>query len=178
MYLNHVALPILYQVLTTTALSLGIVHPDSLFQDHNTTSARLQRPNPSNGYYVECERVRDPPLPGLNPFNCIVARPFICAWLANLRPETYAVENWLWMERPGCALGFFLPRFQHGEPLELPTEEECNRDIYGAIIEQCAYDSRYNVGSINVVQLPRGHGQPGEPMTEGFARYAMAPQQL
>ena len=34
MHLHHVALPILYQVLITTALSIDITHPDSLLQDH------------------------------------------------------------------------------------------------------------------------------------------------
>lgn len=88
MYLHHVTLPILYQVPITTALSIDITHPGSLLQDHNTTSVRLPRPNPTNRYYVDCERVSDQALAGLNPSNCLVAAPSICDRLAKLRPGT------------------------------------------------------------------------------------------
>lgn len=88
MHLHHVTLPILCQVLITTALSIDITHPDSLLQDHNTPSVRLPRPNPTNRYYVDCERVSDQALLGLNPSNCLVAAPVICDRLAKLRPGT------------------------------------------------------------------------------------------
>lgn len=180
MHLHHVTLPILYQVLITTALSIDITHPNSLLQDHNTTSVRLPRPNPTNRYYVDCERVSDQPLPGLNPTNCLDLAPMVCDLLANLRPALItAEERWVWFERPGCALGYFLPRAYQRHPRELlPSEVECNNDIFGAIIQRCALDSRYNAGSINVESLPKGRDQPGAAMTEGFPRYALAPAGL
>ena len=178
MHLNHVTLPILLQVLTTTALSIHITDPVSLFQDRNTTSIRLPRPNPTNRYYVECERVSDPGLPGLNPSNCLVAVPLICDWLANVKPGHFGVERWIWIERPGCALGYFVPRNDEHQALVLPSEEECNKDVYGEIIERCAFDSRYNTGSINVERLPKGREDPGRGMTYGFPRYVMAPASL
>lgn len=178
MHLNQVTLPILYQVLTTAALSIDITHPDSLFQDHNTTSFRLPRPNLTHRYYVDCERLSDQALPGLNPSNCLTAAPVVCDALASLRPTTTLVERWIWLELYGCALGYFLPLAYRRRELELPSEEECNRDIYGAIIAQCAFDSRYNAGSINVESLPKGRDRPGQAMTEGYPRYALAPAEL
>ena len=142
MHLHRVTLLILYQVLITTALSIDITHPNSLLQDHNTTSLRLPRPNPTNRYYVDCERVSDQGLPGLNPSNCLELAPVVCDHLANLRLGPVS-ERWVWIERSGCALGYFLPRAYQRHPRELlPSEVECNNDIYGAIIERCALDSR------------------------------------
>ena len=64
-------------------------------------------------------------------------------------------------------------------PDRLPGDlEDCENDIYGAMIEQCGSRSQYNVGSINVEQLPSGPAQPGRPMTEGYLRYIMAPIRL
>lgn len=59
----------------------------------------------------------------------------------------------------------------------LPSKEECERDIYGLIIERCAFRSQFNVGSINVESLPK-HPSPGLPMTDGYPRYIMAPEPL
>lgn len=78
---------------------------------------------------------------------------------------------------PGCALGYYLPVEYKGHPEKLPSKDECERDIYGVIIERCAFRSQYNVGSINVEQLPQGR-QRGLPMTEGYPRYIMAPNLL
>ena len=182
MHLNHVALPILHQVLITTALYIDITHPASLFQENNTNnnndtaSVRLPPPDPTNRYYVECERVSDQasrPFPGLNPSNCLQAVPSICHGLTVFGH----VERWIWAEWTGCALGYFLPRTYRRQG-QLPTEEECSNDIYGAIIQRCAFDSRFNAGSINVERLPIGPEDSGRPMTEGFPRYAMAPKRL
>ena len=179
MHLQYDTLLVLYQVLITTALSIDITHPNSLLQDHNTTSLRLPQPNPTNRYYVECERLSDEGLPGLNPTNCLDLAPMVCDLFANLRPPVAVDERWVWFERPGCALAYFLPGAYQRHPRELlPSEVECNNDIFGALIERCALDSRYNAGSINVQSLPKGRDQPGEAMTEGFPRYALAPARL
>lgn len=39
-------------------------------------------------------------------------------------------------------------------PERLPSKDECELDIYGLIIERCAFRSQYNIGSINVERLP------------------------
>ena len=184
MHIQPVILPILLQALTsTTALVIDITHPTSLSQDHNTntdTAPHLQPSNISDRYYVECEHVTYPrhsQHTGLNPSNCLSVAPIICDLLSKLRPASLVTEKWLWASQTGCALGYYLPEGYEHRTEEIPGKEECIRDIYGMIIERCASRSQYNVGSINVEQLPMGR-EVGLAMTEGYPRYVMAPRRL
>lgn len=138
----------------------------------------LQYTNLTDRYYVECDRIYDPQLPGLNPSHCLLTVPQICTTLSQLGRATLLTQVWRWEAAigpsPGCALGYYLPVEYKSHPEKLPSKDECERDIYGLIIERCAFRSQYNVGSINAERLPQGR-QPGLPMTERYPRYIMAP---
>lgn len=184
MYIPNPVLTILLQILTTPSLAIDISAPNSLIQDQlvtpNTTllASQFQPPNPTDRYYVDCERVTSPPPPGLNPSHCLDAAPIICNRLTQTRPVQLVRKEWTWVELPGCALGYFLPgRSELPGPEGFPSTDECNGDIYGMIIERCGFRSQYNTGSINVAQLPEGT-DPGLPMTHGYPRYVMAPERL
>lgn len=61
--------------------------------------------------------------------------------------------------------------------LHIATSAECEVGIFLELVEKCAYDSRYNAGSINMAVLPTRESQ-GRPETEGTLMYAMGPQPL
>ena len=170
---------LLLQILPTSSLAIDTTSPSSLFQNQDTTPNttllfQLQLSNLTDSYYVECDRVTSPPPPELNPSHCLDAIPIICSKLTQTPPSHLMRREWIWVELPGCSLGYYLPETSGGV---IPSVEECKRDIYGLIIERCGFKSHYNVGSINVAQLPK-EDRPGLPMTEGYLRYVMAPERL
>ena len=181
MYIPHLALTVLLRVLTTSSLAIDISTPTSLFQADSvhpnaTFPASLhQTSNLTDRYWVECERVTYPQLPGLNPSHCLAAATRICDKLTQPPPPSLVRNSWRWVDLPGCSLGYYVPG--GFGPEELPSKDECSKDIYGLIIERCGLRSQYNAGSINVEQLPSFH-DPGLPMTEGYPRYVMAPERL
>lgn len=178
MNIHRPILTLLLQILPTSSLAIDTT-TSSLFQNQdtplNTTlPTQLQLSSITDRYYVECDRVTSPPPPELNPSHCLDAIPIICSKLTLTPPSDLRRRAWIWVELPSCSLGYYLPVTSGGV---FPSTEECERDIYGLIIERCGFSSQYNVGSINVAQLPKGW-EPGLPMTEGFARYIMAPERL
>lgn len=183
MHIQAVILPVILQVITitTTALVLHITHPTSLLQDHNatadSTTLHLQPSNLTDRYSVECElKTFQRPI-GLSPSDCLDAASYMCDWLSKIQPGTMMTETWVWLSRPHCALGYYLPGSYQHRAKDIPGEEECSRDIYGMIIERCAFRNQYNVGSINVEQWPSGH-YPGRALKEEYPRYVMAPKEL
>lgn len=85
---------------------------------------------------------------GLRPTNCDIAAAFLCVILASIEEDTY-YDKCIWYELSGCAVGYYLP-----DEAPEPSFLECNSRIFEEIIEQCATDSRFNAGSVNVRQLP------------------------
>lgn len=59
----------------------------------------------------------------------------------------------------------------------IPTSAECEVGIFLEMVEKCAYDSRWNAGSINVAELPSPQGE-GRPQIARALMYAMAPMAL
>lgn len=58
----------------------------------------------------------------------------------------------------------------------MPYQQQCE-STFGAVVEGCATDSRFNAGVVNVLVLP-GFAGPGEAVVQGKLRYAMAPERL
>ena len=179
MNIHNPIFTLLLQTLPTSSLAIDTTTPSSFFQNQNTAANttlpfQLQRSNLTDHYYVECDRVTSPPPPELNPSHCLDAIPIICSKLTLTPPSHLRREKWIWVVLPGCSLGYYIPATSGGM---LPSTEECEKDIYGLIIERCGFRSQYNVGSINVAQLPK-EDQPGLPMTEGYLRYVMAPERI
>lgn len=172
MYLLHLILLFLLQILPISILGLSIPPPASLLPENTLPTLQLQTSNLTARYYVECDRVSDPLTPGLNPSNCLSTVPIICTKLSQLGRATIMTRTWIWERtsiHSGCALGYYLPIEYQRDTQRLPCKEECERDIYGLIIERCAFRSQFNVGSINVESLPKNRS-PGLPMTEGLSR--------
>lgn len=156
-------------VLTGTSL----FHPNLTLPHHHYPVPS----NPNVRYFVECERVSVTRLPGLNPTNLRDSVPIVCEQISLLN-ATIVRGKWQWVDgKAGAALGYYFPINPAKGAGEVPDREQCERNIYGAIVERCAYKSWYNVGSINVAQLPT-HSEPGIPMTVGYPRYIMAPRSL
>lgn len=179
MYSLHLILILLLRALPTSSLAMDTTTPSSLSQDQNTAPNttlpfRLQPYNLTETYNAECARVTSPQLPELNPSRCLDAIPIICFELTQTPPSHVQRQRWIWVETPGCALAYYVPVTSGGV---LPSPEECETDIYGLIIERCAFRPQYNVGSINVAQLPK-NDDPGLPITEEYLRYLMAPGRL
>ena len=135
--------------ITTTALVLHITHPTSLLQDHNatvdTTALHPQSSNLTNRYSVECEHKTFQRSIGLSPSDYLEAATYMCDWFSKLEPGSMMTETWVWLSRPHCTLGYYLPRSYQHRAEDIPGDEECNRDIYGMIIEPCACRGHANL---------------------------------
>ena len=120
-------------------------------------------------YFVDCLKIRSPPLPALDPTVCTNSITLVC----NKLTFPHATRDaWIWIVETGCALGYFLPT-----GAEVPSKVECEQDIFTAMVEDCGTRSQYNVGTINVEELP-DLGGPGYPLTEGYPRYLLAPKRF
>ena len=121
-------------------------------------------------YPKTCFRITEPPQPGLQATKC---RGFLSiCWEAlhtsRLTPRT---NEWVWKDRGGCAMGFFLP-----DLAAAPDDGSCIR-AFEKLVEQCAHDSRFNGGGANVMIMPR-MGSDGFAIDASRARFAFAPTVL
>lgn len=123
-------------------------------------------------YTPRCHRVNSPGMPGLNPTNCETTAEIICQHFKPWPPSRGGspTNQWIWIEQPGCALAFYLP--EHG----FQGTKRC-LDIFSGLIDECAFDSRFNAGSINVAVLP-DFGQDGRAEDARFFMYLLAPERL
>ena len=80
-------------------------------------------------------------------------------------------DQWIWHEKVGCVIGYFLPRDG-----EVPSRVLCEQ-VFGEILDLCARNSRFNAGMANVLVVPDFSGD-GEAIREGEIRYMMAPERL
>ena len=60
---------------------------------------------------------------------------------------------------------------------EIPGVRECEREIYGAMVEKCAFNSPWNGGAINVKEVPKINSD-GEAVDERLGRFLFAPESL
>ena len=159
----------LLTVTTSFALNIPMDHPAIISLDSPTTYSTLT----TNHYHVQCTRITDPPQPGLQPTHCGFAIRNVCAKLhpEYLRPPPSPRDQWVWSDPlPGCSVGWFLPETSP-EPGGM-----CLATLW-AIFNECATDSRFNAGVVNVGVLPSASGS-GTGVEASAARYIMAPQQL
>lgn len=165
MHLRNVLLALLLGPFSVSSIRLP--HPFSLSLPHN-----LNLPHTLGvSYEPECHRIDDPPMTGLNPSHCEMASDIICQHLGSRPP----VNQWVWVEQPGCALGFWMPDFAWIVPSYwvVPSYKR----IYSRIIDKCVYDSRFNAGTVNVAYLPDS-SQNGTAIEGDKAMFLMAPGRL
>jgi len=166
-----ILLPLLLQFLAVPSSALT-TRPLNLL----TVGNRIRPFNlTENGYHVECVKITEPPQIGLNPTMCEAAVPIACGKLNFPQPERLVRDKWIWIEMPGCALGYYLP----AEPMpgRIPSKAQCEENIFGAIVEKCGTNSRFNAGNINVDDMPSFSGD-GLPLTPGYPRYVMAAERM
>ncbi len=136
-----------------------------------TSLKPLRRPLLNDWYTPQCHRLDSPGMPGLNPTNCVVAAEILCQRLKPYPPSRGPpIDEWVWIEQPGCAVAFYRPGNFYYEP------KNCQH-IFSGIISVCAHNSRFNAGSVNVAVLPN-FGQEGRAEYEGRNRYLLAPERL
>jgi len=171
-------LALFIHIFKTTSLALNNPIPNLLFPAQplkNLTSPFPLTTSLTTNDHITCAHV-DTPI-GLHPTYCSTAINIICQKLTENDPRILARDKWVWTELPGCALGYYLP--SETSPMLIPSSAECEVGIFLEMVEKCAYDSRFNVGSINVAELPSAEGK-GTAQTggDGVLRYALAPLAL
>ena len=118
---------------------------------------------------AHCTRIENPRSSGLDPN--------VCAQLAQATCIRFVVSprvdrnRWIWLEQPGCAYGYYLPR-----EAGMPTSDECH-EILGSIQSLCVRDERFNAGSVNVRDLPH-FADDGSATFDREGRWIMAPERL
>ncbi|KAL8680500.1 MAG: hypothetical protein Q9186_003299 [Xanthomendoza sp. 1 TL-2023] len=126
-----------------------------------------------NAQPIQCHRLptSDPPPPGLQPTTCAQLAESKCDSIPRIQPAQIRRSEWVWNEVEGCALGFYFP-----PDAPIPTREECNEIFYG-LIEECAFQSRWDAGAVNVGEWP-DFAQEGTAVEEGENRFILAPWRL
>ena len=153
---------------TALTIAIDITKPASLFQLQNITLPHplLMRHN------LECHMLtQTPPLVGLNPTNCEKAAEITCQRMASRPPASLVREKWIWIELPGCAIGYYLQEEQ-----DIPNQHRCDL-VLDNIVENCARNSSVNSGTNNVMLMP-DFAQDGMPISVEDAMWVMAPERL
>ena len=116
-----------------------------------------------------CHSVTSPTMPSLNYHNCRRAYHESCFQFAI---KTTRRHEWVWTERPGCAVAYHILDEQFH--LDLIT---C-LDRFVRLIDDCFVgQSRVNAGAFNVRKWPDAH-QEGLPEESRDAMLVLAPERL
>ena len=170
---NTLLISTLLESLLITPFALTIPSLDSLIPTSNTAAPipNTNRPNSHlnvTALLPECYFVTEPPMGAFSRVKCAFLAEDTCSNLSSRGPE--ARGTWIWSEISGCALGYYLP---HRAPV--PSQHECEYGIFQPIRFECATDGRYNVGSLNVEQLP-DFGSDGTGVLPRVGRYLWRPR--
>ena len=139
----------------------------------NYTSA-INQTNPPN--YIECQKINRPNLPAPDTAVCKEIIRAACEPFNPDFPFPVWRDRWVWRSLEGCSLAFYMPG-DVDKPL-IPSVDECQRNIYGAMVEKCVQRTdQYNVGTINVHISPDPSWE-GLPLVDSFPRYLMAYEEL
>ena len=162
MYLLYIAVLTLLYTLPTLSAPANPSIPHRLMDD--------------SPYHPRCRTATRPPpdpLPNLHPTVCESLIPIVCSWVTPGPDHLAYRDRWIWANKEGCALGYYSP-----QAAELPEEVECQFLIYKALVDKCAFDSRFNAGGINVGEMP-GLGIAGTAAEDDSAnRYFFASMPL
>ena len=171
--------PILFASLLfpPTILSLAIEPFSVSFNTHNITLFNQSQPaNQANDYMGDCSFLRDrPDVPNFYEDSCIEAIPVTCSKLTYYEPHLLVRDRWIWTNLPGCSLAYYVPMAVHRR--DIPTNEECQVQIYEYLVHKCVPWPHYNLGTINVLSPPLPHDS-GEAFLPHYPRYLVSPKQL
>lgn len=136
------------------------------------SSPPIPRPVPllTASYPKTCFHITEPPQPALSPTLCcgILGLCWQMLHTSRLTPRT---NQWIWRDREGCALGFFLP------DLAAAPDDGSGVRAWRELVEQCANYSRYNGGGANGLIMPSLESD-GFAIDADRARFAFAPTLL
>ena len=160
-----------------TILSLAIEPFSISFNSRNITL--LNQSGSSNrtfAYRAECALIHNrPDLPNFHEDACTEAIPFACGKLTDFEPQFLVRDRWIWTNRPGCSLAYFVP--MAAEPASIPTKQECEAQVYGYMVKECVSSHIWDLGTINVFSPPTP-GDSGSAFLQDYPRYLVSSKQL
>ena len=169
-------LPLLLYALRASSLSIEPASFSFAVQyNHllNYTSAINQTNAPKN---IDCLKINRPDLPAPDPTVCTEIKRAACEPFSPDFPFPVLRNQWVWRSLEGCSLAFYMPRDVRTSLF--PSVDECQRNIYGAMIKKCAQRTGpYNVGTINI-NTPPDPSTEGLPLVDGYPRYLIAYEEL
>ncbi|KAI4241311.1 MAG: hypothetical protein L6R40_004617 [Gallowayella cf. fulva] len=159
MHLTESFLSILVGLSAVTSMRIHLPH--FLFPLNSTIAHYL-----ADQDEPQCHSIDAPTMPGLTPTNCGWVADVVCYELT----QSSARDKWIWNERPGCAIGFWMPQRRYVDIVNCPQ-------ILKSIIAKCAFNSKYNAGTVNVAELP-DFSQDGSSEHHDRVAWLLAPERL
>ena len=108
--------------------------------------------------------------------NCDLTTTDICK---KIQSKHSPRGRWIWSSigGAGCAMGYWLPRYNGSAPP--PDTTRCEEGIYGTMLERCTslednYFGVSNIAAVNLRQLPSTNGT-GMQVNVGYPSYIIAP---
>ena len=150
---------------TSTFASYIPPHTPTILPNHITPPGPLGRV-----YNNTCFDITEPAQPDLNPNRCSGILQ-VCIDLQRSAHYNPPINQWIWRDRHGCALEWFLPSVEASS-----DARDCPSAFY-ALIEHCAHDPRFTSGGANVLTMP-GLESDGVAINASGARFAFAPTVL
>ncbi len=172
----HSILPLLAHAIGAVSLSIDPPSFNFAVQYNNLlnhTSAINQTYHP---YDIECHYISDPYIPAPDIEVCKQAIPTACQQFSPHFPFVVLRNEWTWISFEGCTLAYYMP--DDIPRSHFPSTDECEEQIYEAIIDRCTHArGRYNVGTMNVITPPTPGGE-GLPFKSAYPRYLIAFEEL
>lgn len=132
------------QVLSTSPLSLDPPAPNLLLVPQNSRNfaqfSPLTTTSPNNDH-INCVRV-DSGI-ALDPTYCLPAISTICRELIEQGFSGLVRDEWIWVEMPGCALGYFIPEGMLEIMMRKSNQNSLPSDHFGESI--CSYFEHFHV---------------------------------
>lgn len=111
--------------------------------------------------------------------KCPVTIPAICAQLSASANGQGPTDAWVWSgkeaveDHHGCVMGFWMPKNVLEQKALVPTPEECETNVYGAMAKA---GEGGLMGSVNLQQWPDRLGATGEAVDAGRISFLMISQ--
>jgi len=124
-----------------------------------------------NYYGVQCQNDNTGYI--LNQTTCLNAMATICLQISGMQGSAYQTnDKWIWSTwENNCTFGYWLP--SNGAPA--PSFQRCYEQIVAPINEACTQEAGWNVGSVNLRELPV-KGSTGSPVDGSYPSYVMIAQ--
>lgn len=127
--------------------------------------------NQASSYGVQCQNDNTGYI--LNQTTCAAAMATVCFQIAGMQGSVYqATDKWFYSTwKDNCTFGYWLP--SGGAPP--PSLDRCYEQIMEPMNEACTEEKGWNVGSVNLKELP-GVAGTGLPVDGTYPSYVMIAQ--